>query len=174
MFTSAIHVLCNEDKDDPSIARRIGKSYNNYGIMLLKQNSTNEAIRMLQQSREVRLNKDFLGLIRTNDLLYKLAVEEGKLNDAYTYLVEIIDAEEKFDIYGGGMLNDYVNHIDAFSNICIQLKKTNEGKNAYKKVFELALRIVKEYGSSNEGMRNVSIIYQRINKLFGTTDFLKQ
>lgn len=78
MYKSAIHVL-SKFKDDPDFAYRLGKAYNNYGIMLLKQDRKDDAKRILVLSRDIRLNYDKSGLIRTDDMLYFVGFYGGEL-----------------------------------------------------------------------------------------------
>ena len=173
MYKSAIHVL-SKFKENTEFAYRLGKAYNNYGIMLLKQDRKDEAKKMLLLSRDIRLDSDKPGLIRTDDILYKLAFMEQNYHDAYKYLKEILEIDREYHFLSN-QLNELVNYTDAFANACIGIGKMDEGKQAYKKVFNIVS--LGEYlgkGYSEIQLKNITAIAVRVNELFGTTDFLKQ
>lgn len=173
MYKSAIHVL-SKNKDDSDFSDRLGKYYNNYGIMLVKQNRREEAKNMLKTSREIRLNYDKKGLIRTDDILYRLAFMEEDYNAAYKYLKEILETEREFNILSSNLLNEYVSYTDAFANVCIRINKVEEGKQAYKNAFDMVFLGSFQGGYSDSQLQNITTIVVRVNELFGTTDFLKE
>ena len=172
MYKSAIHVL-SKFKDDPDFAYRLGKSYNNYGIMLIKQNRKDEAKKMLVLSRGIRLDNDKHGLIRTDDILYKLAFMEKNYYDAYKYLKEILETDREYHFLSN-QFNEFVNYTDAFANTCIRIGKIDEGQQAYKRVFDMvSFGGSLGGGHSNVQLKNITAVVVRVNELFGTTDFLK-
>lgn len=173
MYKSAIHVL-SKFKEDPDFAYRLGKSYNNYGIMLIKQNRKDEAKKMLVLSRDIRLVNDKPGLIRTDDILYKLALMEENYHDAYKYLKEILEIDREYHFLSN-QFDEFVNYTDAFANACIRIGKVEDGKQAYKRVFDIVS--FGEFlggGYSDIQLKNITAVIVRVNELFGTTDFLKQ
>lgn len=173
MYKSAIHVL-SKFKEDPDFAYRLGKSYNNYGIMLIKQNRKDEAKKMLALSREIRLDNDKPGLIRTDDILYKLALMEENYYDAYKYLKEILEIDREYNFLSN-QFAEFVNYTDTFANICIQIGKIEEGQQAYKRVFDMvSFGSFMGGGYSDAQLKNITTVVVRVNELFGTTDFLKQ
>ena len=173
MYRSTIHVL-SKFKQEPEFASRLGKSYNNYGIMLIRQNRKDEAKKMLLLSRDIRLNNDKSGLIRTDDILYKLAFMEDNYHDAYTYLKEILEIDREYH-YLSNQFDNFVNYVDAFANACIHIGNIEEGKQAYKRVFDMvSLGGFLGGGYSDVQLKNITEVVVRVNELFGTTDFLKQ
>lgn len=173
MYKSAIHVL-SKYKDDPDFAYRLGKSYNNYGIMLIKQNRKDEAKKMLILSRDIRFDNDKSGLIRTDDILYKLALMEENYHDAYKYLKEILEIDREYHFLSN-RFDEFVNYTDAFANACIRIGKIEEGQQAYKRVFDMvSFGGFLGGGYSDVQLKNITAVVVRVNELFGTTDFLKQ
>lgn len=173
MYRSTIHVL-SKFKQEPEFASRLGKSYNNYGIMLIRQNRKDEAKKMLLLSRDIRLNNDKSGLIRTDDILYKLAFMEDNYHDAYTYLKEILEIDREYH-YLSNQFDNFVNYTDAFANACIHIGNIEEGKQAYKRVFDMvSFGGFLGGGYSDVQLKNITEVVVRVNELFGTTDFLKQ
>ncbi len=173
MYKSAIHVL-SRFKDDPNFAYRLGKSYNNYGIMLIKQNRKDEAKKMLLLSRDIRLDNDKSGLIRTDDILYKLALMEENHHESYKYLKEILEMDREYHFLSN-QFDEFVKYTDAFANACIRIGKIEEGQQAYKRVFDMvSFGGFLGGGYSDVQLKNITSVVIRVNELFGTTDFLKQ
>lgn len=130
-YRSSIHVL--EDFSDELAQHRLGVALNNYGIMLIKQNRFDEAKKVLLHSRDIRLKSDPYGVKCTDESLYKLALCEGKYEDAYTYLKEILEIQEKYGVMECNMLNEFTNYTDVFVQICLEINKIKEAQLAYKK-----------------------------------------
>ena len=79
--------------------------------MLIKQNRKDEAKKMLALSREIRLDNDKPGLIRTDDILYKLALMEENYYDAYKYLKEILEIDREYNFLSN-QFAEFVNYTD--------------------------------------------------------------
>lgn len=171
MYKSAIHVL-SKKKGDPSHASRLGKFYNNYGIMLAKQNRFDEAFELLGISREIRLNNDKQGLLRTDDILYRLSMMVKNYADAYKYLKEILEVYFDINDVGSSQLNELANYTDMFAELCLHLGKVDEGKQAYKRLYD---KIASDTSgvSAETQLKNIVAFAMKVNQLFGTTDFLK-
>lgn len=173
-YCSSIYVL-EDFIDDPLALGRLGVALNNYGIMLMKQGRYLEAKKILLHSREIRLseeNESQYGVVRTDENLYKLALHEDNNDEAYIYLKEILQIQEKFDIISCGLLDEYINNTDIFAQICIEIDKIEEAKLAYKKVYDLIHKISLSDEITDEMIQNGIVIRNRVNELFNTTDFL--
>lgn len=171
MYKSAIHVL-SKKRDDPDHANRLGKFYNNYGIMLIKQNRLDEAWEMLGVSREIRLNNDKRGLLRTDDILYRLSMMEKNFTDAYKYLKEILEVCFDTNDVGYSQLNEFANYTNMFAELCLQIGKADEGKQAYKRLYGIIASDASGVSSETQ-LNNIVAVVMRATQLFGTTDFLK-
>ena len=161
-----------EDFSDELAQHRLGVALNNYGIMLIKQNRFDEAKKVLLHSRDIRLKSDPYGVKCTDESLYKLALCEGKYEDAYTYLKEILEIQEKYGVMECNMLNEFTNYTDVFVQICLEINKIKEAQLAYKKIYDLICNIPKE-NMTEEMYENKKTITERIISIFKTTDFLK-
>ena len=171
MYKSAIFIL-EKYKDIQDMSSRLGKVYNNYGIMLIKQGEYEKAMEKLLKSREIRLGTDYRGLVKTDDMLYRLSCMCNMKNLAFEYLAEIIETEERYNILASGLLNEYVNYVDLYAQLSLELHRENEGQDAYKKVF-MFLELSNMWGiPSDSYLKNLTTIIERIHELFGTTDFL--
>lgn len=168
-YRSSIHVL--EDFSDELAKYRLGVALNNYGIMLMKQYRFDEAEKVLLHSREIRLVSDLYGVKWTDESLYKLALCKEKDEDAYTYLKEILEIQEKHGVFECGLLNEFTNYTDLFVQICLKINKIHEAKLAYKKVYDMICAIPQKY-ISDEMKNNKNIVKNRIIEIFRTTDFL--
>lgn len=171
MYKSATFIL-EKYKDLQEMSSRLGKVYNNYGIMLIKQGEYDKAMKKLLKSREIRIGTDNRGLIQTDDILYRLSCMYNKKDRAFDYLAEIIETEEKYNILACGLLNEYVNYVDLYAQLSLELHREIDGQNAYKKVF-MFLELSNMGGiPSDSYLNNLTTIIKRIHELFGTTDFL--
>lgn len=168
-YRSAIHVL--EGFSDKSALGRLGFTLNNYGIMLMRQSRFDEAEKILLHSREIRLQSDPYGVKWTDESLYKLALCMEKDENAYTYLKEILEIQEKHGVIECGLLNEFTNHTEVFVQICLKNNKTEEAKLAYKRVYDMICSIPKE-DMTEEMHNNKNIVKERILDIFKTTDFL--
>ena len=168
-YRSAIHVL--EGFSDELALGRLGVTLNNYGIMLMRQYRFDEAEKILLHSREIRLQSDPYGVKWTDESLYKLALCKEKDEDAYTYLKEILEIQEKHGVIECGLLNEFTNYTEVFVQICLKINKTEEAKLAYKRVYDMICSIPKE-DMTEEVHSNKKIVKERIHDIFKTTDFL--
>ena len=142
--------------------------------MLIKQNRKDDAKKMLLLSRDIRLDNDKPGLIRTDDILYKLAFMEENYYDAYKYLKEILEIDRE-NHFLSNQFDEFVNYTDAFANACIRIGKIDEGQQAYKRLFDMvSFGGLLGGGYSDVQLKNITAVVVRVKKLFGTTDFLKQ
>lgn len=125
-------------------------------------------------SRKIRLINDKSGLIHTDDILYKLAFMEENYYNAYIYLKEILEIDKELHLLSN-MFNQFVNYTDAFANACIHINRIEEGKQAYKRVYDMvSFGGFRSGGYSDIQLENITTVVVRVNELFGTTDFLKQ
>lgn len=168
-YRSAIHVL--EGFSDELALDRLGVTLNNYGIMLMRQERFDEARKVLLHSRDIRLESDPYGVTKTDESLYLLAFCEEKEEEAYTYLKEILEIQEKFGVIECGILNEFIKFTDSFVQICLMINKEEEAKHAYKKVYDMICSIPKE-GMTEEMHNNKNIVKERILDIFKTIDFL--
>lgn len=168
-YRSAIHVL--EGSSDKFTLDRLGLTLNNYGIMLMRQYRFDEAEKILLHSREIRLESDPYGVKWTDESLYKLALCREKYEDAYIYLKEIIEIQNRYGVIECGLLNEFTNYTELFVQICLNINKIEEGKIAYKRVYDMIRNIPKEE-MSEEMYKNMDIVKGRILDIFNTTDFL--
>lgn len=168
-YRSSIHVL--EDFTDELAKERLGVALNNYGIMLMKQYRIEEAEKVLIHSREIRLESDPYGVKCTDESLYKLALYKEQDEDAYTYLKEILEIQERHGVIECGLLNEFTNYTDVFVEICLKINKIEEAKLAYKKIYDMICNIPKE-DMTKEMHNNKNIIIKRILEIFKTIDFL--
>lgn len=169
-YRSSIHVL--EDFDDEPLAlKRLGVALNNYGIMLLKQTRISEARKVLLHSREIRLQADPYGVVRTDDSLYRMALYEENKEEAYIYLKEILKIQEEFGVISCGLLNEFTNYTENFAQLCLDMKKIEEAKQAYKKVYYM-IHDLNKTDKTDEMKENERVVKNRILELFNTTDFL--
>lgn len=171
MYKSATFIL-KKYKDVQEMSSSLGKVYNNYGIMLIKQGEYDKAMDKLLKSREIRLGTDNRGLIKTDDVLYRLSCMCNRKDCAFDYLAEIIETEEKYNILACGLFNEYVNYVDIYAQLSLELHREIDGQNAYKKVF-MFFELSNMGGiPSDSYLKNLTTIIKRIHELFGTTDFL--
>ena len=168
-YRSSIHVL--EDFSDEFAKSRLGVALNNYGIMLMKQYRFDEAEKILLHSRDIRLVSDPYGVKRTDESLYILALSKENDEDAYTYLKEILDIQERYGVIECGLINEFLNHTEVFVQICLKINKIDEAKIAYKRVYDMICNIPKE-GMTDEMNNYKNIVKEKILNIFKTTDFL--
>jgi len=169
-YRSSIHIL-EDFTNEPLAKSRLGVALNNYGIMLMKQERFDEAREVFLHSRDIRLESDPFGVTKTDESLYLLALCEEKEEEAYTYLKEILDIQEKYGVVECGIINEFINHTDSFAKICLMINKEEEAKLAYKKVYDMICNSLNKY--MTDEMRNYkNNVKDRILELFNTTDFL--
>ena len=90
------------------------------------------------------------------------------------YLKEILEIDKKYNFLSN-QFAEFVNYTDAFANACIRIGKIDEGKQAYKRVFDIvSFGGFIGGGYSDVQLKNITAVVIRVNELFGTTDFLKQ
>lgn len=137
----------------------------------MKQERFDEARKILLHSRDIRLESDPYGVTKTDESLYLLAFCEDKDEEAYLYLKEILEIQEKYGVIKCGLLNEFANYTEAFVQTCLKIHKKEEAKLAYKKVYNMICSIPKE-DMTEEMHNNKTIVKERILDIFETTDFL--
>ena len=164
LYRTAMYILQNDDSEASKL--QLGKTQNNYGIILANQGRSNEAWKLFVDSRQTRLG---LGKIKRHEVvntltnLVAMSFNMNLMKDLYHFTKEIIEIDESFDIIACNLLKEYEKNIELFCQASTSIGRENEAKMAFKKFFNVA---VKKLGNSEDLMR------KRANELFRDTSFL--